>query len=113
MWFQQDTYPSHTSRFARAALNAIFPNKWVGKYGPINYPPRLSDLTVLHYYFWGRIKNLVYHECPTTRDNMICRISEAIRSLSAEEILRTINCFQNRVDACIAENGAHFEHLIA
>jgi len=53
-----------------------------------------------------------YHERPT-KDNMIRRISEAIRSLRAEEILRAINCFQNRVDDCIAENGAHFEHLIA
>jgi len=44
---------------------------------------------------------------------MICRISVAIRSLRAEEILRAINCFQNRVDACIAENRAHFEHLVA
>jgi len=43
----------------------------------------------------------------------IIRISEAIRSLRAEEILQTINCFQIRVDACIAENGAHFEHLVA
>jgi len=43
---------------------------------------------------------------------MIRRISEAIRSLRAEEILRAINCFQNRVDPRIVENGAHFEHLV-
>lgn len=43
---------------------------------------------------------------------MIRRISEAIRSLDADEIPRATNCFQNRVDTCIAENGAHFEHLI-
>jgi len=42
---------------------------------------------------------------------MIRKISEAIRSLRAEEILRAFNCFQNRVDACIAEN-ADFEHLV-
>jgi len=41
------------------------------------------------------------------------RINEAIPSLCAEEIFRAINCFQNRVDACIAENGAHFKHLVA
>jgi len=51
-------------------------------------------------------------ERPTTRDNMIRKISEAIRSLGAEEILRATNCFQNRVDACIAENSGHFEHLL-
>jgi len=103
MWFQQDACLSYTSRFARAALNAMFPNKWIGKYGPINYLPRSPDRTVLDYYFWGRIKDLIYHERPTTRDNMIRRISEAIRSLRAEEVLRAINYFQNRVDVCIAE----------
>ncbi|KYN21444.1 hypothetical protein ALC57_06180 [Trachymyrmex cornetzi] len=108
-----DTCSSHTSRVARAALNAMFPDKWIGKYGLINYPPRSPDLTIVDYYFWGRIKDLVYHERLTTRDDMILRIIEAIRSLSAEEILRSIHSFQNRVDVCIAENGAHFEHLIA
>jgi len=44
---------------------------------------------------------------------MIRRISEAIQFLRAEKFFRAINCFQNRVDACIAENNAHFEHLIA
>jgi len=114
MWFQQDACPSHTSRLARTALNAMFPNKGIGKYSPINYPLRSPDLTVLDYYFWERIKDLVYlyHKHPTTRDNMIRRIGEAIRSLRAEEILRAINCFQNEVDACIAENDAHFEHLV-
>jgi len=77
----------HTSRLARAALNAMVLNKWIGKYGPINYTPRSPDLTVLDYYFWGRIKDLVFHERPTTRDNIIRRISETIRSLRAEEIL--------------------------
>jgi len=44
---------------------------------------------------------------------MIRRISEAIRFLRVEKILQAINCFQNIVDACIAENSAHFEHLVA
>jgi len=43
---------------------------------------------------------------------MIHRISEAIRSLGAEKILRATNYFQNKVDACIAGNSAHFEHLV-
>jgi len=47
------------------------------------------------------------HERPTTRNNMIRRRNEAIRSLRAEEILRAINCFQNRIDACMAQNSAH------
>jgi len=42
---------------------------------------------------------------------MIRRISEAIRALCVEETLQATNCFQNKVDACIAENDAHFEYL--
>jgi len=84
---QQDACPLHTSRLARAALSAMFPYKWIGKYSPINYPSRSLNLTILDYYFWRRIKNLVYHECLTTRDNMIHRINEAVQALHAEEIL--------------------------
>ncbi|KYN30694.1 hypothetical protein ALC56_14992, partial [Trachymyrmex septentrionalis] len=54
-----------------------FPDKWIGKYNPINYSPRSPDLT-------GFDEDLVYRERPTTRD---------------QEILRAINCFQNRIDA--------------
>jgi len=112
MWFQQDECPSHTSRVARTVLNTMFPNKWIGKYSSINYPPRSPDLTILDYYLWKRVKDLVYRECPITRDDMINRISKAIRSIGDDEILRATKSFQNRVDACIVENGAHFEHFV-
>ncbi|RLU20535.1 hypothetical protein DMN91_007145 [Ooceraea biroi] len=112
MWFQQDGCPSHTSRVARAVINNMFSNKWIGKYGPIDFPPRSPDLTVLDYYLWGRIKDIVYRDRPTTRNDMINRITEAIQSLSSDEILRATNSFQNRVDVCIEKNGAHFEHYL-
>jgi len=92
----------------------MFPNKWISKYGPINYPSRLSDLTVFD--FWGKIKGLIYHERSTTRDNIIRRISESDENEFDPCVLRKffeISCFQNKVDACIAENDAHFEHLVA
>ncbi|KYN21097.1 hypothetical protein ALC57_06542, partial [Trachymyrmex cornetzi] len=112
MWFQQDGCPPHTSRVARAVLNTMFPNKWIGKFGPINYPPRSPDLTVLDFYLWGRIKDLEgYRQRSTTRGDMIFRITEAIRSLEANEILHATNSFQSRVDGCIVQNGRHFEHL--
>jgi len=106
MWFQQNGCPSHTSRVA-PVLNTMFPNKWIDKYDPINYPPRSPSLIIIY----GKVKDFVFRKRPITRDDMIHRISEAIRSLGDDEILRTTNSFQNRVDACIVENGAHFEHF--
>lgn len=55
---------------------------------------------------------MVYRERPITRDNMIHKISEAIRSLGNDEILRATNSFQNRIDAYIAVNGAHFKYFV-
>ncbi|EFN86225.1 hypothetical protein EAI_17172, partial [Harpegnathos saltator] len=55
-------------------------------------------------------KDIIYRNRPTTKNDMVIRIIEAIQSLSSDEILRATNSFQNRVDICIKKNGARFEH---
>src|SRR5258705_10397864 len=69
-----------------------------------------KNVTILDYYLWGRVKDLVYRERPTTRDNMIHRIRDTILSLDTDEILRATNDFEKRTLACIEANGAQFEH---
>lgn len=111
MWFQQDGCPAHTARVTRDCLNTLFPNRWIGKYGTINWPSRSPDLTVLDYYLWGRVKDLVYREKPSTKVNMIQRIQQAILSLQATEIRSAVDNFQTRIQACTLQGGGHFEHL--
>lgn len=110
MWFQQDGCPAHTSVIARHQLNRIFRGRWIGKHGPHNWPPRSPDLTILDYYLWGRIKDLVYRERPTTAEDMKNRIRQVIQSLDTDEIRRATDDFQSRVTACINARGGHFEH---
>lgn len=110
MWFQQDGCPAHTSLISRDTLNRLFRNRWIGKHGTVNWPPRSPDLSVLDYYLWGRVKDLVYRDRPTTRANMIERIRQAVQSLEASEIQRAVNHFQRRVQTCFLQGGAHFEH---
>lgn len=112
MWFHQDGCPAHTSHIIRNHLNETFPDKWIGKWGPVNYPPRSPDLTVLDYYLWGRIKQIVYQTRPTTKADMEQRITQAIQNLTSEEILRATDAFKKRVRICIREHGTHIEHLI-
>jgi hypothetical protein len=37
-----------------------FPGKWIGRQGPITWPPRPPDFSPLHFFPWGYIKVLVY-----------------------------------------------------
>jgi len=60
MYFQHDGAPPHYTRHVRKYLNEFFPNRWLGRGGPVAWPPSLADLTHLDYYLWGHMKTLVH-----------------------------------------------------
>ena len=45
MWLQMDGAPPHFDRRVRQFLNDNFHNRWIGRGGPIEWPPRSPDLT--------------------------------------------------------------------
>jgi hypothetical protein len=44
----------------RESIHESYPNFWLGRGGPLAWPPRSPDLTPLDYGLWGHIKALVY-----------------------------------------------------
>ena len=48
--FQQDGAPSHFSSDVRQYLDNHFPNRWIGRGGPIRWAPRSPDLTPLDFF---------------------------------------------------------------
>lgn len=55
-----DDATAHFSRPARQFLNERFPNKWIARGEPINWPARSTDLNPLEFYlFGGHLKSLV------------------------------------------------------
>ena len=111
IWFQHDGCPAHFSQRVRHFLNVRYPNRWIGRGSLFPWPPRSPDLTVLDFYLWGRIKDIVYQTRPTTRENMIQRIENAINLISRAEIETAISSSRTRMISCIFQNGGHFEHL--
>jgi hypothetical protein len=49
--FMQDGAPPNVSLPVRGALNEKFPNAWIGRGGPIPWPPRSPDLTPMDFFF--------------------------------------------------------------
>ncbi|KAJ8958462.1 hypothetical protein NQ318_002251 [Aromia moschata] len=58
MFFKQDGCPAHHAVTVRNWLNSEFNEHWIGRDGPILWPPRSSDLIILDFYLWGRLNKL-------------------------------------------------------
>lgn len=111
MWYQHDGCPSHYSQRVRDFLNVRYPNRWIGRGSLFPWPPRSPDLTVLDFYLWGKIKDIVYETRPTTREDMIHRIEIAINSIPRAEIETAVSSTRRRINSCILQYGRQFEHL--
>lgn len=111
MMFQHDGCPAHFSTIVREYLDVTFPARWIGRGSLFPWPARSPDLTCLDFYLWGRLKDIVFQNRPTTRENMINRIRSAIRGLSIAEVETAVLSTRDRLESCIENDGKQFEHL--
>jgi len=112
MIFQHDGAPPHFSSAVKSWLDINFPNRWIGRNGPILWPPRSPDLTPLDFYLWGRLKDIVYSTAIRSREHLIERLNEAVTTVRAEMLTINFNAeFQKRANACVAQGGGHFENI--
>lgn len=111
MWLQHDGCPAHFSQEVRNFLDQAYPNRWIGRGSLFPWPARSPDLTILDFYLWGRIKGIVYQTRPTTPENMIDRIRDAVTNISRAEISTALLNTRCRINSCIENDGRHFEHL--
>ena len=92
LWFQHDGAPTHFALDVRKYLN-VFPNRWIGMGGPVQWPPRSPDLTPMDFFIWGEMKCLV------------ARVAETAA------IIRERQSFARRYRLCINVNGRYFQQL--
>lgn len=109
--FQQDGAPPHTTREVRSLLNELFPNSWIGRYGPRAWPARSPDLTPPDFFLWGFVKDKVFETSVSNITQLKRRITTAIRSVTQEMLNNVWRNLENRFHAIIRESGGHIEHL--
>ena len=73
--FEQDGAPPHLGSHVRRFLDAIFPNRWIGRAGPTAWPPRSPDITPLDFFLWGYVKNKVFSTPVPDITNLKARIT--------------------------------------
>ncbi|KAJ4428878.1 hypothetical protein ANN_25871 [Periplaneta americana] len=112
--FLHDGAPAHFSRTARRYLDRRFPDRWIGRGGPIAWPSRSPDLNSLDFYLWDHLKSLVYSSPVPDLESLRNRIvacSEDIRNTPGvwDRVRRSM---RHRCEVCIQAGGGHFEHLL-
>lgn len=110
--FQHDGAPAHFSRQAREILNARYPDKWMGRGGPIIWPARSPDLNVLDYFVWGHVKNLIEHRRDGTEDAVREAILAAFNAITPEMAHRATRNIVRRAELCLREQGRNFEQFL-
>ncbi|KAJ4434494.1 hypothetical protein ANN_23056 [Periplaneta americana] len=61
----------------RNRLNATFPDRWIGRGGPVLWPPRSPDLSPLDFFLWGNVKRFMYETPIDTAEELVARVVEA------------------------------------
>jgi hypothetical protein len=113
-WIQMDGAPAHCGRVVREWLNRHYPQRWIGRSGPVLWPPRSPDLNPMDYYVWGALKQKVYIRPVLTRDNLLERIITSCEELrqNPHQISNAVQSLIRRCEKCIEAGGLHFEQLI-
>ena len=93
----------------REFLNETFPNRWIGRDGPIPWPPRSPDITPLDFFLWGYVKDIVYKTKVRDIDDLKQRTSNAMTTIDEAMLQRTWLEIEYRLDVLRAINGAHIE----
>ena len=111
-FFQQDGAPPHYGRGVREYLDQKFPGRWIGRRGPVEWPPRSPDLTPLDFYLWGHLKSMVYSVKIRNLQHLVQRIEDACAAVRPEILLAVPEEWKRRVAHTIVAQGGHFEHVL-
>jgi len=110
--FQQDGAPPHFARDVRQYLDHQFPQRWIGRGGPIRWAPRSPDLTPLDFFLWGYLKNIIYKTPIKDLNELKMKINNEIKSISKETLCNVFGNISKRMELCIEVDGDHFENLL-
>jgi hypothetical protein len=107
--FQQDGAPPHWSLIVRHFLTETMPGRWIGRGGPIPWPPRSPDITPLDFFLWGYVKDRVYATKVQNLVELKHRITAAVATITREMLEATWREVEFRLDLLRATGGAHIE----
>ena len=106
--YMHDGAPAHFARNVREWMDEHFPNRWIGRGGPMLWPARSPDLNPLDFFVWGFIKEQVYATPPQDVEEVRNRINAAVLQITPERLERVIQTIPRRLQLCLDTDGFQF-----
>jgi hypothetical protein len=78
--FQHDRATARYSRLVTYQLNLTFSERWIGRGGHVQWPPRSPDLNPLDFRVWEWMESEAYKEKVNTRDQWSLSLSIVLPS---------------------------------
>ncbi|GFX79866.1 putative transposase [Trichonephila clavipes] len=100
---------------ARATIDLLkdtFGDRLISRFGPVNWPPRSCDFTLLDYFLWGYVKSLVYADKPQTLDHLEDNTRRVIADIRPQMLEKVIENWTSRLDYIRASRGSHIPQII-
>ena len=72
-------------------LDHTFPGRWIGRSGPLPWPPHSPDLTPRDFWLWGMVKQRVYSRKIRDINDLKDRIRTVVSSIPREMCVRALN----------------------
>lgn len=110
--YQHDGAPAHFATAVRDFLNQCFPNRWIGRRGHVEWPPRSPDLTPLDFFLWGHLKSVVYQSRVRTIQELQDRIRAVCSTVTQQMLENVSRSWCRRINMCVEVLGHHFEQLL-
>ncbi|GBL91350.1 hypothetical protein AVEN_203500-1 [Araneus ventricosus] len=87
-----------------------YPERWIGRGGPVACPPRSPDLNPLDFFFWGHMKSLVYEAPVDSAEDLVARIIVTADKINTPLGIfeRVRQSFLRRCELCSNTRGCHF-----
>ena len=76
------------------------------------WPAKSPDLSCLDFCFWGAAMQEVSKSRPSTIKELKLVVNMFAAELSEDAVIRATQHIGRKAQACVHENGAHFEHAL-
>lgn len=94
LYFQQDGAPLLYSRAVHKYLDETFPEKWIDRRGPTDWPACSADFTPMDFFLWGIRKDKVYG-----RKHKVLVIWKITLEMHFKKLIHKVTCANMFVEA--------------